>query len=453
MSKHGQQTRKKVFIPAIEIKIENITAENCTPSIPPDSGNSAKYFTSVVKNNNQIHHNMECPKELQEDGKFEMVFPFSVISPINETLGDDGISKSHSLHMDMCGRYDEYYKSIVSEVESIMSSLNEKSSPEDLKSHLFTSLKERKKSTEEIQKYYDANISKVAVLTLELYKQVAIAVLIQDKLNQDTRYLALLKVCQTIKDSYCDWLDAKENYKYKLNIFTEIGLPDKAVDEETALVFNDLFHYTKYTEIGPLKGKIDYSKSPAIPFKLLSSIPKPEDRKDDHIIISEAGHVLWTKIIDRVANPFATLPIKTAKEFSRMTYMKGESSKGSKAYFKQIAMIKTLPPTAFWGQVQKTGSLQLKIASMEVSQHIPIARGVKELNQDEVRKRQDEAREAMLYFGTFNTQPLEQAQLDLPDLNDPSLGMSTTEENEKKRKDDSRDANDSFLTKKVKYNM
>ena len=397
----GNSGKKKAAAPLV-VKMGQVSPENC---IPCSTTNPLRFVSTVNKNKNQIHHNFDCPTQLQEDGKIRIKFKPSTSGPLNVMVGENPMDRSYSLHLDIFGNYGAAYTATCSEVDSLLSKFNENTTPKQLEADLYKVLKEKGFKTEEIAQIMEDNIPEGTPMAADYYRQVATAFIIRLHLADDKKGQALMAFCVKMKNDYCAYLDAPANRLDKAKIYDLTGLEGKAKKEPAANYVNDIFVHTKHPEKAViLAKKIDYSKSPTISFKIHESIPKGDNTNTDKlIIISESGQALWTKIYDYYANPVATLPISTYEEFEIMTYNKGDSQAGIKPFFKQVVEITSLAPCVFWGEVQRRGTFQFTIATMGRFSYEPFIGGPKEATPEELTKTQAKIRKALAYYNVNPT--------------------------------------------------
>ena len=391
---------KKKAAPPLMLKKSKITAQNCIPCKTTDE---KRFISTVNKNKNQIHHNFVCPTDLQVDGKFHIKFPIAKSGPITVMTSENPLDRSYNLHLDIFGNYEEAYNASCVEIDALLSKFNANTTPQQLEDDLLKVLKERGFKLEEITQIMEDNIPAETEMTADYYRQVAVAFLICPHLAKDKKGQKLLDFCIQLRKDYCDHLDKHKADKSK--IYSLTGIETKCLKEPASNLVNDIFSRTKHPENDKiLPKKIDYSKSPTINFKIHESKPKDTNSNTDKLIqVSESGQVMWSKIYDYVANPHATLPISTYEEFERMIYCKGDSQANIKPYFKQMVQIDAMGCCVFWGEVQRRGSFQFKIATMRVSGYIPFAGGPKETTPEELTKTQEKIRKALAYYNVAPT--------------------------------------------------
>lgn len=402
------------YVPPKNLTIAEISSETCGGSLAP-----GKYFSSVVEGKTQIHHNMECPKELHADGKYTVTFPSAMQSSIN-VKEKQGNTKSFSFHMEIYGLWRDWYQLVQAEIDAILQRTPGDATPDTLRSLLFTSLKERrpKLTDQQIEQALREEVTKGAVFSPVFFRQVATPLLMRQHIEADAEGNARMRFCVEQKRVYCDWLDAHPEMKYK--IFGGIGIAETEWDAPTAKFMEDVFKHDTYKEEKhPLRGKKNYEKSPSIGFKLMASVPK-DGKGTGKIVVSGGGEVLWTTIYDFAHNPTSMEPIKTLQQFEKLTYMKGDNKRAvnPKAAFRLFTTVMMCEPSIFWSGLTKIGSFKFCVTELSVWKKVPFGGGARTLAPQQLQARFFEARQAMANFGIDESTPAYQ--------DDASDGAMTT---------------------------
>jgi|WetSurMetagenome_2_1015567.scaffolds.fasta_scaffold05215_7 hypothetical protein len=416
----------------------DINETNCAAAKPTKE----TFHASTVKSKQQYHHNMCVPGEVEE--KFNIEFPTLISSSINEMTGDDGVSKSYHFFADIYGNYYQHQQTVNNQIDRILSELPANTTPEQLKAHFFASMKKLKKPDQEVQLAYSEEMPvSTKPLTPELFRHIALKILIQDELLKDKVGTDIKNSLIRLFDAYCKSLDTMPDLKEK--IYSGIGIPLEMVDQPCRLKMNDIIHYQKHDATNlALAKKIDYTKSPQIALKIMESVPKEDKKKAGQIVLSETGQVLWTTIYDFASFPRRMTPINTLDEFHTMVYHKGDSANGIKPAFKMMIDVTVTTPSVFWGEVPKSGAIQFKATKLEVNKYIILGGAAKTMSEEEYARKAKKFREASLYYNIDGIATGGGGE----DYND-----NETDEDNAKRKRDSLgdDDNDQESNKRAKF--
>ncbi len=397
--------------------------------------------SSIVKSKQQYHHNMCVPSDIEE--KFNIEFPTLISSSINEMTGDDGVSKSYHFFADIYGNYYQYQQSVNSHIDRILSELPPNTNPDQLKEHFFASMKKLKKPDSEVQASYNEEMPvSTKPLTPDLFRHIALKILIQDELVKDQVGTKIKNALTRLLDVYCKSLDTMPDLKEK--IYGGIGIGLEMVDQPCRLKMNDIIQYPKYEVTNTaLAKKIDYTKSPQIAFKLMESVPKEDKKKAGQLVLSETGQVLWTTIYDFASFPRRMTPIESLDEFHTMIYHKGDSANGIKPAFKMMIDITVTTPSVFWGEVPKSGAIQFKATKLEVNKYIILGGAAKTMSDEEYARKARKFREASLYYN------IDGIANNGGDFNDHDNNNNDEEEREKRKHESSGNDQDSNKKNKI----
>ena len=374
------------------------------------STKAAALYSSIVQSNQNYHHNMGFPCSDKEKGVFNMSFPQMITSSINETTGEDGVTKSYPFFGEVYGNYNESVKLVNDEIDKIIKvgGLHPESSTKEQYTELFlTAMVERKKEKTKMQLELEAGMEETGKeMDDELFRYIALKVLIEDEIVKDQRGTALRKAMEELRRCYCESLDTKENQDLKQKIFLGIGLTMKDVKKPTTDYLPELIKYQTFpNDHKTMPTLIDYSKGPQLPFKLMVSVPKKEEPKK--ICLSTTGQVLWTTIYDYQNNPLGKTGITTYQQLERFIYRKGESKLG-KPQFKLLQAVTTNAPSVYWAK--RVGVIQLKATVCKVFDLIEMSFGSHSLSHEEAMRDLQEARESMEYFNLHRQQEQQQQQ-------------------------------------------
>jgi hypothetical protein len=421
----------------IEPKAFQIGDVNGKTVVVPPCDDKERFIVNTVKNKNQIHHTLHCPKEINDQGKFTLDFAPAMTSALYLQMGDNG-DHSYIFYVDVYGNWHKYYQEVSSTVNSMLSRTNQETTPDEYKAMLMDALQKRNYSVEVINRAYNDNAPRAGQTTAELFRQVATAVLIQEKLDRDVEGAAMMKFCRATKQLYCAHLDAHPEMKE--TIYGAVRINEKMIDEPAAELVDELFKWTLYDEKRPtLANKIDYSKSPAVGVKVFLSTPKTGQKTDGKVMLP-TGQVIWTAIYDLINRKLsdAATPISTFEEFSEFTYMKGDNNKG-KMGFRLLQAIKTLEIGVFWGEVTKRGSFQFKAIELTVYKKISFGGGVRSLAPTVMQSKLAAGQRALELYGLQDQQASGGGwgggdEQDQPDQQGQKRLAGATDENERDTK-------------------
>lgn len=399
--------------PRIYQVLTEINPKNVIASTKPSALHS-----SIVQSNQNYHHNMGFPCSEKEKGVFNLVFPQMMTSSINETTGEDGVTKSYPFFGEVYGNYSNSVTLVNTEIDRIIKAGcpdPKNFSDNQFKTLFFEAMAEKKKDKTKMQLELEAILDETAKdMDEELFRYLTLKVLMEDELVKDERGTRLRKAMQELRRCYCEDLDAKHNQELKQKIFLGIGLTPKDVKRPTAEFLPEIIKYQTYPIDHPtMPSLIDYSKSPQLPFKLMVSIPKKDEPKK--IMLSNSGQVLWTTIYDYQNNPLGKVGITTYQQLERFLYRKGESKLG-KSQFKLLQSITTNAPSVYWAK--KVGAIQLKVTVCKIFDLIEFSFGTHALSHEESQRDLQEARESMEYFNLHRQAVDQQNQLQI-DYTDP----------------------------------
>lgn len=416
MSNNPRQTQskdkkeKKAVIPAKLLTINEISAEMCRGAPPEAVG---KYISSVVENKTQIHHNMECPKEVQVEGKYNLVFPMVMTSALYEKTSPNR-TKSYIFYLEVYGAWADAYTSVCTEVDELMKSVPLDAKPDALRLILLAKLKALrplgKVTDEEIDAAIKDNVQRGDVLNISVAGQVATRVLMKSHLDNDATGCAIMQFAATQEKIYADWMDANPEMKYK--ILGDIGVPETEWDTPTRKYIEPLVQWETHPGNHPtLKNKINYEKSPGIAFKAMCSVPKKDTYvPKKKIIVDDQGSVMWSTIYDFANNPFATEPISTYDELQRLTYRSGDSAAGFKQLFRLQSKITVCEPTCWWSGATKRCIIQLRFTELKVAKQIPVIGKGRALSMNAVQAFMLEAQQSAAQFGITTAPTMQQAR-------------------------------------------
>lgn len=391
---------KKQWIEPKEFTVSDINAKTV---LVPSLDDKERYIVSTVKNKTQIHHTLMTTKELNDQNKFALEFDTAMTSAYYLQMGDDG-SHSYVSYMDVYSRWNEYYQETQSTINAMLSRTTTQTSSQELKALLFESLAKKDYAIDVIQRAYEDNAPLAEHdVTPVLFRQVATAVLIQTKMDQDADGVKLMKFCTALKQLYCKHMDT--HLADKERIYNSCRIDRSLIKEPCEKLLDDIFKWTLYKgpsdkEPHPMQDKIDYSKSPGIGIKLFVYVIKAHHKTEGKILIPGTGQMISTSIYNMYGRKMsdAGTAIASFEEFQEFTYMKGDNNKGKQS-FRLSQLVKTLEPCVFWGEVTKRASFQFKAIDVTIFKKIPFGGGVRALSATDVQRRLLAGQKAMAAMG------------------------------------------------------
>lgn len=417
--------KKNNFIQPYEINFFDLSTKNCVPS---SSFEKPDFHSSSVKGSTQVYHKFRTPSELNEAGKMAIAMPHRRQTSINIHANDDG-GRSHDFHIEVYSDYGKHYAAAKREIDAMLMYCNKQTPATELKQLLYESIRKARPGTKDavIDAAYEDNALD-ADLTLELFAQVAFALLMPSYLATDKVANDLMAVCDAMTSSYAKWID--KNTKHKQKIYTLIGIDSSELKQSCASLINPIYKQEKYPGEHPtLAGRVNYEKSPAIKCRVHEWKPEEKDRKASDIVIDQTGKILLTKVWDMRSQQIRVMePCSTYEQFEIFTYTAGDSKSGKKKAFKMMTKNVLMNPTGYWGAQKKRCDIHFTSDDLKVYQIIPFAGMGRQLSVDKVAQEMADARQARIDLG-----------IDADDVAEPRLGeeeaavVPVNEDTQKKR--------------------
>lgn len=418
--------KKNNFIQPYELNFSDLSSKNCVPS---SSFEKPDFHSSSVKGSTQVYHKFRTPPELNEAGKMAIAMPHRRQGPIHIHANDDG-GRSHDSHIEVYGDYGKHYAAAKREIDAMTMYCNKETPAAELKQLLYESIRKARPGVKDtvIDAAYEENVFD-ADLTLELFAQVAFALLMPSYLATDKVANDIMRVCDAMTSGYAAWVD--KNTKHKQKIYTLIGIDSSELKQSCAPLINPIYKQEKYPGDHPtLAGRVNYEKSPSIKCRIHEWKPEEKDRKASDIVIDQTGKILLTKVWDMRSQQICVKePCSTYEQFEVFTYTVGDSKSGKKKSFKMMGKNVLMNPTGYWGAQKKRCDIHFTTDDLKVYQIIPFAGMGRQLSVDKVAQEMADARQARLELG------IDADDVVVDPTDDPQQPNETivAEDNQKKR--------------------
>lgn len=368
-----------------------------------------KMHEKIVENSQNFHQNLaKAGAKPGEKDAFEVELKPRPTSAINCTVSQAG-KMTHHTYVDIFPNHAVAIGKVNFDIDKMLQKVKGEFSPEQYKDLLVIELVKLGHPEDKIEEKYRELLDAIEVpFNDEWFRYVATSFLIHTEHAKDVKGVELDEAMTRLREIYANALDA--NLTIKKKIYAGIGLPAKLVKESCLSLIDPIQKWQEHREV---KGLLDYSKSPQMHVKLMEGIPRADAKPQKDKIVADpySGHLIYTTVIDYVANPNSNSAITTYDALQSSIYRKGDSANG-KPLFRLMQNLTVTAPSAYWGQKTKRCEIQWKAVKTKITKKEILSSGSRNIRDDERERDLAEARE-MAEYCNFPDQP---TQTEAPSL-------------------------------------